>query len=83
MPQATLTSKGQVTVPREVRELLHLKAGDKIDFTIISDDEILLMPVTRRVDEVFGCLHAIAGGKGASVEDMDAGIRRQLQREIP
>jgi len=79
MPQATLTSKGQVTVPRAVRQLLHLHAGDKINFTIISDDEILLMPVTRQVDKVFACLHDAAGGKTASAGDMDAGIRRRLR----
>jgi AbrB family looped-hinge helix DNA binding protein len=34
MPTATITSKGQVTVPKEVRALFHLGAGKKIDFRI-------------------------------------------------
>jgi len=66
MALATMTSKGQVTIPGIVREKLHLHAGDKIDFTLI--------------DDVFGCLHHAAGGKKASVADMDAAIRQKVQQ---
>jgi AbrB family looped-hinge helix DNA binding protein len=34
MPTATLTSKGQTTVPTEVRKFLRLKAGDKLEFKL-------------------------------------------------
>jgi AbrB family looped-hinge helix DNA binding protein len=34
MPTATLTSKGQTTIPRKVREFLKLKAGDKLEFRL-------------------------------------------------
>ena len=34
MAIATLTSKGQTTIPREVREFLKLKSGDKLEFKI-------------------------------------------------
>jgi antitoxin PrlF len=37
MPTATLTSKGQTTIPREVREFLKLKTGDKLEFRLNSD----------------------------------------------
>ena len=37
MPIATLTSKGQTTVPREIRDFLKLKTGDRIDFQINPD----------------------------------------------
>lgn len=37
MPTATITSKGQTTIPREVREFLKLKAGDKLEFRLNPD----------------------------------------------
>ena len=38
---ATITSKGQVTLPAEVRKILGLKSGDKIAFTV-EDNEVRL-----------------------------------------
>ena len=80
MPLATLTSKGQITIPGSLRKKLHLHAGDKIDFSLIGDNEILLRPVTRKVDEVFGCLSHAAKGKKASVAEMDEVIRNKMRR---
>lgn len=54
MTLATLTSKGQVTIPKAVRESLQLHAGDKVEFVITEKREALLRPITRKVDEVFG-----------------------------
>ena len=34
VPTATLTSKGQTTIPREVREFLKLKPGDRLEFSV-------------------------------------------------
>jgi len=82
MPLAKLTSKGQITIPRIVRDKLHLHAGDKVDFMFIDNNEVLLRPVTKSVDEVFGCLNQAAGGKRASVAEMDAAIRRKMQRDL-
>jgi len=82
MPLATLTSKGQITIPGSLRKQLHLHAGDKIDFSRIGDNELLLRPVTRNVDDVFGCLHDAAGGKRAGVAEMDAAIRKKLQQDF-
>jgi antitoxin PrlF len=58
MTIATITSKGQVTLPKEIRSRLHLKAGEKIDFRV--DEETgttTLVPLNKRVDDVFGLLH--------------------------
>ena len=43
MPTATLTSKGQTTIPREVRDFLNLKAGDRLEFTLNPDDQTVLL----------------------------------------
>jgi antitoxin PrlF len=75
---ATVTSKGQITIPKPVRESLRLHAGDKLEFTVTDDGEVLLRPVTRRVDDVFGRLHQ-PGRKPVSVEDMDRAIRQRVR----
>ena len=81
MPLATLTSKGQITIPSSVRKKLHLHAGDKVDFSMISETEALLRPVIRDVDGVFGCLRQAGKGKAASVEDMDAAIAAKMRQD--
>jgi antitoxin PrlF len=52
----TLTSKGQVTVPREVRDRLGLKAGDKLTFTVLSDGTVTMRAKTRRLADLAGLL---------------------------
>ena len=78
MTLATLTSKGQITIPKSVRDSLHLQTGDKVDFVITQNGDALLKPVTRKVDEVFGKLHD-PDRKPVSVEGMDSAIRQRLQ----
>jgi AbrB family looped-hinge helix DNA binding protein len=46
---ATVTSKGQVTLPKSVRDYLGLKAGSAVSFERLASGEIVLRPVKRRV----------------------------------
>ena len=50
--QATITTKGQVTVPKPIRDKLRLKPGDKIDFIMEPDGELRIAPVTASVKEL-------------------------------
>lgn len=52
----TISSKGQVTVPRDVRERLGLQAGDKIAWSMLSNGTIVLRPKTRRLADLVGIL---------------------------
>jgi AbrB family looped-hinge helix DNA binding protein len=52
----TMTTKGQVTVPREIRDRLGLKSGDKMAFTLLSDGTIVMRPKRRRLAELAGSL---------------------------
>lgn len=78
MATATLTSKGQLTIPKAVRDSLHLRTGDRVAFIIHSESEALLKPVTKSVDEVFGRLHNINQPR-RTVEDMKAAVGKQLR----
>ena len=70
MAVAKLTSKGQVTIPKAVRDFLHLNTGDKLEFIVTENGEALLRPMTKKVDDVFGRLHK-PGRKPISIEEMD------------
>jgi antitoxin PrlF len=76
MPSATLTSKGQLTLPKAIRDRLRLGAGDRVDFVVRDDGTVVLRPVTVDVREIKGLLHR-KGLKPLSVEEMDAVIRRR------
>jgi antitoxin PrlF len=66
----TLTSKGQVTVPREIRDRLGLKAGDKLAFTLLSDGTVILRAKTKRLADLSGLLTR-PGHPSVAVEDMN------------
>ncbi len=78
MVTATLTSKGQVTIPKKVRDSLHLRCGDKIAFVMHGSAEALLKPVTKTVDQVFGKLH-VPGRPARTVAEMNAAIARRMR----
>jgi AbrB family looped-hinge helix DNA binding protein len=81
MAAATITSKGQVTIPREVRAKFGLHAGDRIDFRIEADGTLRVVPETVRADDVFGLL-AERGRKGkVTVEAMDRQLRAAFRKK--
>lgn len=54
---ATLTSKGQTTIPKEIRDSLSLKAGDRMTFTLMPDASVLMRVKSKSVTELAGVLH--------------------------
>ena len=52
--QATITSKGQVTLPKPIRDSLRLRPGDKIDFILEEDGCLRVAPVTASVTQLKG-----------------------------
>lgn len=81
MPSATLTSKGQLTLPKAIRERLRVRAGDQVDFVVQDDGTVLVRAATIDVRELKGFLHR-KGIKPLSVEQMNAVIRRRAARRV-
>ena len=79
MPAATLTSKGQTTIPKEVRDHLRVSAGDQIDFVIQSDGSVILRPATVHVSELKGMLHR-KGMKPVSINAMNEAVRKRFSK---
>jgi len=81
MSLATLTTKGQVTIPKKVRESLKLKTGDKIEIIVKENREAVIRPVSRKVDDIFCMLHK-PGRKAVTTEEMDAIIRERMKEDL-
>lgn len=77
MAQATMTSKGQFTLPQEIREKLGLKPGDKIEFSVPSPNQLLGRPLKRDISSLSGMLYQ-PGRKPISIRKMNEAIRKHV-----
>ena len=74
MPAATVTSKGQITIPVQVRTALGLEAGDRVEFVELEKGQFAIVPATRSVREAEGLFRG-KRTKPVSIEEMNAVIR--------
>jgi AbrB family looped-hinge helix DNA binding protein len=75
MSSATITSKGQVTIPIDVRQSLRLEAGDRVEFVEVEPGRFEIVPSTRSVKELKGMFGKTA--KVVSVEEMNRAIAKR------
>jgi antitoxin PrlF len=82
MIQATIESKGQVTIPKMILDFLHLNSGDKINFAVTDRREAILRPASKSksVDEVFGLLASKKRGT-FTIEEMNDNLRRAFREK--
>ena len=73
MPSTTLTSKGQVTIPKAVRDELGLRVGDRVAFRVLEDGTVVVEPETIDLLDLEGILRPKR--KGITIADMDEAIR--------
>ena len=66
---ATLTSKGQTTIPKVIRESLGMKPGDRMTFTLIPDGTVIMRVKSKSVTALAGVLHK-KGRKAVPVEQL-------------
>ena len=78
MPYAKMSTKGQVVVPKEVREYLGIHAGDRIDFVVREDGQVVLRPAVLDVRELRGLLHR-KGRPAVTVEEMKRAVRHRAK----
>lgn len=72
MSNATVTSKGQITIPADVRARLNLNAGDRVAFVQTGENEFAMVPATRRVSELKGLIKHT--GAPVSIEQMNEAV---------
>ena len=75
MSIATVSSKGQITLPKNVRDHLKVNSGDRVEFLIDSDGNVTVWPVTEDVTRLKGMIHR--PNKKVSIKDMNQAILRE------
>jgi AbrB family looped-hinge helix DNA binding protein len=74
MAITTITTKGQVTIPKEIRDYLNIDTGSKVDFVIDENGIVILIPLNVPVQSLSGILHR-PGMKTATLEEMEIAIK--------
>lgn len=80
MPASLITSKGQTTIPKKIREYLQLQPGDRVDFVVDEKGKVTLEPATLDVKELEGILRR-PGMKPLSTEDMKKAVKERFKRK--
>lgn len=75
MPRSTVTSKGQITIPKSIRDRLGLATGDTLEFTVDEEGRIVAQPRAAG-SGVTGILRDFAPDRALSVEEMNEAMRR-------
>ena len=72
MPSATITSKGQITIPQKVRLDMGLTPGDRVDFVRMDDGHYAVVPASHSIRALKGIVPR--PDRPVSLEDMQAAI---------
>lgn len=72
MSTATVTSKGQITIPADVRQALQVEAGDRVKFLEVEPGRFEVVAATRSVTELKGMFGK--AGKTVSIDEMNRTI---------
>jgi antitoxin PrlF len=75
MASATLTTKGQITIPAEVRKNLNVDTGDRVEFVLISPGRYEFVAATQEVTALKGMFGPAK--KAVSIEAMNAAITQR------
>lgn len=79
MSFSTITSKGQLTVPKDVRDQIGLRTGDEVEFRVEKDGSARLLPMCVRPADVAGIFkHRVS--RKVSVEEMDRRVEDAFRK---
>ena len=77
MITSTVSSKGQVTIPKKIREFLKLETFDKVVFIPLEDGKVMITNKQTPVSELFGMLKHRKPKQPVSVQEMEVVIRKR------
>jgi AbrB family looped-hinge helix DNA binding protein len=80
MSRATITAKGQTTIPKDVRYKLHLEPGDRVEFMVQDDGTALMVPAKLTLSDLKGCLPPPA--KALTLEELDEAVGRAVTAQV-
>jgi antitoxin PrlF len=73
MAASTVTSKGRITIPKEIRERLRLRPGNRVEFQIDAAGQVILKPQNRDVRSLYGIIRS-PRKRAVTLGEMDAAI---------
>jgi len=71
MTTATITTKGQITIPKLVRETMHVHSGDRIEFIKVDNERYEIIAVTKDIHELKGMVKT---NQSVTIEEMNNSI---------
>jgi AbrB family looped-hinge helix DNA binding protein len=74
MSEARMTSKGQITVPKDVRVKLNLKPGDRVLFIVEDDGVVRMRAANKDISSLIGVLPRPK--RAATIEEIEEAIQR-------
>jgi AbrB family looped-hinge helix DNA binding protein len=74
MPTGTLTSKGQITIPKQIRDRLSLEAGQRVEFNVDPKGNVILTPRNKDLRSLKGIIRSRKGTRSVSVKQMNEAI---------
>lgn len=80
MATATITSKGQVTIPKKIRDKLGLKPGDKINFELNEQGKLEVSTKTYSIMDTAGILYR-PGQKAKTIKEMNEGVAEYFREK--
>lgn len=80
MVRAKVTSKGQITLPKSIREQLRVVPGDRVVFHIAEDGSVRLEAATGDWRALVGSVKTTV--RGVTIEQMDEGIGAAVRKEM-
>ena len=78
MSAATITSKGQITIPKEIRDILNLEPGDKVNFLVDDEGVVSFVPMTNDVRSLKGIV--AKPSNPVSIDDMKATVKARAAK---
>ncbi len=79
MPISTLTSKGQLTLPKAIRDRLNVRPGDRVEFRLTEEGEVMVEAASQDLRTLRGILKP--GKVRLTLEEMDEAVRTGGTRE--
>ena len=77
METGTLSSKGQITIPKKIRDYLNIKASDKLTFVPLADGKVLITTQPNSAKSIFGLLKHRKKKQPISLKQMEAIIKQR------
>lgn len=80
MTTATLDRRGRMTIPKQIRDALHLRPGDRVELLVDEEGGVRLLPLRRQATDLYGLLKT-PEDRAATLEEMDQSMVDEVERQ--